>query len=96
VEVNVEENENMTDLLQKVFTQLSKLPDQQQDEYANWILSRLADDAEEAAWEAKVVTEALGDALREDGSIDFDKLRSKSIPITLNELYPEGGEDDEA
>jgi uncharacterized protein (DUF433 family) len=44
----------------------------------------------EAAWEEKVVTEALGDALRPDGSIDFDKLNTLGIKIILEELYPEG------
>jgi uncharacterized protein (DUF433 family) len=44
----------------------------------------------EAEWEEKVVTEALGDALNPDGSIDFDKLRARTVNITLDELYPEG------
>lgn len=50
----------------------------------------------EAEWEARVMTEALGDALNEDGSIDFDKLDKLTVPITLEELFPEGVDDDEA
>jgi post-segregation antitoxin (ccd killing protein) len=53
------------------------------------------DEENEAAWEERVVTEALGDALNPDGSIDFDKLRSTGIIITLEELYPEGDEENE-
>ena len=85
----------MTELLQKAISELSKLPEQEQDEYANWILSKLASELDEEAWEERVVRKALGDALREDGSIDFDKLHRTSLSITLDELYPEGGEDDE-
>lgn len=44
----------------------------------------------EEEWEAEVLEEVLGDALNPDGSIDFDKLRARSEPITLEELYPEG------
>ena len=50
----------------------------------------------EEEWEAEVLEEALGDALNPDGSIDFDKLRARGRTITLDELYPEGDEDDEA
>ena len=49
---------------------------------------------DEAAWEEAVVTEALGDALRPDGSIDFDKLNERMVDITLDELYPEGDDDE--
>ena len=86
----------MTDLLQKAFAELSKLPDQEQDEYAARILRSLASDADEAAWEEKVLTQALGDALREDGSIDFDKLRATGTVMSLDDLYPEGAQDEEA
>lgn len=50
----------------------------------------------EEEWEEKVLTEALGDTLRPDGSIDFDKLRARGTTMTLDELHPEGDEDDEA
>jgi len=44
----------------------------------------------EEEWEAEFLEEALGDALNADGSIDFDKLRMRTKPVTLEELYPEG------
>lgn len=50
----------------------------------------------EAEWEEEILDEALEDALKPDGTIDFDKLRATGITITLDELYPEGDEDDEA
>lgn len=50
----------------------------------------------EEEWEARIVKEALGDALNPDGSIDFDKLRSRGKIMTLEELYPEGDVDDES
>ena len=77
----------MTELLQKAIAELSKLPEQ--DEYATWILKSLASDADEEAWEERVVSEVLGDALREDGSIDFDKLHTKGTVLTLDELWPD-------
>ncbi|MFN8374874.1 MAG: hypothetical protein U0694_18595 [Anaerolineae bacterium] len=57
---------------------------------------RRIEDEEEAAWEEAVLTRTLGDALNPDGSIDFDKLRQRGKITTLEELYPEGTEDDEA
>ena len=78
----------MTELLQKAIAELSKLPEQEQDEYATWILKSLASDADEEAWEAKVVSEVLGDALGEDSSIDFDKLHTKGTMLALDELWP--------
>jgi len=52
--------------------------------------SRLAEDAEsEAAWEARVVREALGNALLPDGNIDFDKLDARGRIVTLEELCPD-------
>lgn len=39
------------------------------------------DDEDEAAWEERVVTEALGDALNPDGSINFDKLDARTMPM---------------
>jgi hypothetical protein len=88
----------MTELLQKAISELHKLPEYQQDEIAAWILERLSEEEaeDEAAWEAAVVREALGDALLPDGSIDFDKLDARSETVSLEELYPEGDEDDES
>ncbi len=57
---------------------------------------RRIEDEDEAAWEEAVLTRSLGDALNPDGSIDFDKLRSRGKITTLEELYPEGDVDDEA
>jgi hypothetical protein len=80
----------MSDLLQKAISEISKLPEQQQDVIAAWILDRIAEETEtEAAWEARVVTQALGDALLPDGSIDFDKLDAESEVVYLDD-YPEG------
>jgi len=86
----------MTEMLQKAIAELSKLSDQEQDQYAARILKSLESDAEEAAWEAEVLSEALGDALRADGSIDYDKLRATGAVTSLEDLYPEGAQDDEA
>jgi hypothetical protein len=46
-------------------------------------------------WEEQVLSETLGDALKPDGSIDFDKLRATGLNMTLDELQPEGDADDE-
>ena len=40
----------------------------------------------EEEWEEEVLTEALGDALKLDGDIDFDKLRTRGTTMTLDEL----------
>jgi hypothetical protein len=56
---------------------------------------RHIEDEEEAAWEEAVLTRTLGDALNPDGSIDFDKLDARTSIITLEELYPEGMDDEE-
>jgi hypothetical protein len=50
----------------------------------------------EEAWEEAVITEALGEALNPDGSINFEKLHAMTSPITLEELYPEGTDEDDA
>lgn len=81
----------MTELLQKAIAEISKLPDEQQDEIASWLLERLAADQSEAEWEEKVLSEALGDALKPDGSVDFNLLRSQTVVATLDEL--EGDEE---
>jgi hypothetical protein len=54
------------------------------------------DDTDEAAWESEIVRQALGDALLPNGDIDANILRAMTIPIALEELYPEGEEDEEA
>lgn len=55
------------------------------------------DDIEdEAEWEAAIMRRSLGDALRPDGSIDFAKLHERWIPTTLEELYPEGADEDDS
>lgn len=40
----------------------------------------------EAEWEEKVLTAGLGDALNEDGEIDFDKLRSRGVIMSEAEI----------
>ncbi|HLU09023.1 MAG TPA: hypothetical protein VK003_05095 [Oceanobacillus sp.] len=72
----------MTKLLQKAIDELHKLPEQRQDEVAAWILEKLADESD---WEDVVLTNSLGDALNPNGSINFDKLRSKGKTVTLTE-----------
>lgn len=49
----------------------------------------------EETWEEEVLSEALGEALKPDGNLDFDKLRATGLTMTLDELHPEGDEDDE-
>ena len=41
----------------------------------------------EEEWEAEVLEEVLGDALHPDGRIDFDKLRARSEPVLLEEIF---------
>jgi|FLYN01.1.fsa_nt_gi hypothetical protein len=52
--------------------------------------------ASEDAWEEEVLSQALGDALKPDGDIEFDKVRATGLTMTLDELHPEGDEDDKA
>jgi hypothetical protein len=40
----------------------------------------------EAEWEEKVLTEALGDAVSEDGEIDFYKLRNRRVIVSEDEI----------
>lgn len=55
------------------------------------------DDIEdEAEWETAIMRRSLGDALLPDGNIDFVKLHERWIPTTLEELYPEGADEDES
>jgi hypothetical protein len=92
------EHETMTELIEKAIAEISKLPEQQQDELATWILEKLSspDLRTEAEWEEDVLDETLGAMLRADGSVDFDKLRSGGQTLSLDELYPEGSSEDEA
>ncbi len=39
----------------------------------------------EDQWDEEVLTEALGDALKPDGSVDFEKLRATGLTTTLDE-----------
>lgn len=50
----------------------------------------------EAEWEEDVLTETLDDALDADGHLDFDKLRSTGITLTLDELHTEDDDTDES
>ncbi len=43
---------------------------------------------DDAEWDARFAESALGDALRPDGSIDFDLLDQMTTPTTLEEFYP--------
>lgn len=45
-----------------------------------------ADIKTESEWEEEVIIETLGDALQPDGSIDFDKLHSTGLTLTLDEI----------
>jgi hypothetical protein len=87
----------MSELLQQAIVQISKLPEEQQDELATWILEKLnsPDLKTEEEWEEEVLTEVLGDALNPDGSINFDKLRERGTIMTLEEFFPEGKSSDE-
>jgi hypothetical protein len=86
----------MTELLEKAIANLSKLPEEQQDLFANWILEKLAmaDDDVDAEWETAVLTQALGKALQPDNSIDYETLRAKGVEISLYDLFPEHANDD--
>jgi hypothetical protein len=50
----------------------------------------------EEQWEGEVFVETLGDALQLDGSLDFDKLRTTGLNMTLDKLHSDGFVDDEA
>ena len=53
-------------------------------------------DTREDEWEERVLSESLGDAIQPDGRINFDRLHDSGKTMTLEELYPEGDEDDGA
>ncbi len=41
---------------------------------------------DEEIWEAEILDEAFGDALSDDGQVDFDKLRANGIVISSEEV----------
>ncbi len=41
----------------------------------------------EAEWEEKILGETLRDVIDEDGNLDFDKLSSNGVTLSLEELY---------
>jgi hypothetical protein len=90
--------EPMTDLLQKAIAEMTKLPEQQQDMVATWILEKLAaaDLKTGAEWEESVLEEALDGALKPDGSIDFDVLRARGEIMSLSDLNREDDQDTES
>lgn len=49
-------------------------------------LERGAAASDDAAWEEAVLTESLGNAIRADGSIDFDRLRARGTVMALDDL----------
>jgi hypothetical protein len=51
---------------------------------------------DEAQWDEAILTQALGEALRPDGSIDFDKLEADGIVVPLDELHPESDLDEQS
>lgn len=77
----------MTELAQKAVEELQKLSDSQQDVVALRLLDiieteeYLFDDDDESD-----VAEILNQFVREDGTIDYEKLDAESITITLDEL----------
>jgi hypothetical protein len=82
----------MTELLQKAIDALQKLPARDQDDAAAWILERLGLSTvwDENEWDNQIASVALGTALSEDGTIDFEQLYAKGVTVTLDELYPDG------
>lgn len=51
---------------------------------------------DEAQWDEAILTQALSEALRPDGSIDFDKLEADGIVVPLDELHPESDLDEQS
>lgn len=41
----------------------------------------------EAEWEEKILNEVLKHAVNNQNKLDFDKLRSSGVTLTLEELY---------
>ena len=48
----------------------------------------------ENEWEEKILSEALNDAINDEGHIDFDKLRSRGTNLNLEELYTDEENDE--
>jgi hypothetical protein len=86
----------MSKLLEKAIAEISKLPEQEQDEVAAWILKKLTsnEEAPDEEWETDILIETLGDVLSPNGKIDFDKLRATGLTMSLDELFPEGDSGD--
>ena len=41
----------------------------------------------EAEWEENILNETLNDVIDDEGNLDFNKLRSTGVTLTLEELY---------
>ena len=80
---------------QRIIEKLRQLDDTAKLRVLDFI-EHATDEDDEAEWEEHVLNESLGDALRADGSLDYEKLRRTGKVMTLDELYPEGEEDDGA
>ncbi|MEQ8673501.1 MAG: hypothetical protein RLP44_06010 [Aggregatilineales bacterium] len=50
----------------------------------------------EDEWDVQVLEEALKDVISSNGVIDFDVLRERGTPLTLDDLDPEGTLGDES
>ena len=48
----------------------------------------------EAEWEEDILSETLNDVIDEEGNLDFDKLRSTGVTVTLEELYTDNDTDE--
>jgi hypothetical protein len=92
----------MSTLEQELIKKISRLAPEKQRKVLEFLQSiedtpvEINQDYDEDLDDARILTEVLGDALNPDGTIDFDKLEKDTIPITLEELYPEAVEEDES
>ena len=48
----------------------------------------------EAEWEENILSETLNGVLDDEGNLDFDKLRSTGVALTLEELYTDDDTDE--
>lgn len=89
----------MADMIREdLLARLREIAAQEQrsvDDVLESLLDAYPDDEDDAEWDARFAESALGDALRPDGSIDFDMLDQMTTPTTLEEFYPEGDTTDE-
>ena len=72
----------MTELMQKVLVEINKLPEQEQDVFAAWILEELASEtrwAELFASSQDLLSELADEALAEHGA-------GKTLPLNIDEL----------